>query len=299
MQIRRSRPLILLLVVILGAFVIVILDSAGYLAPVNNVLHGIFRPVSITLTEARTTSVELFRTARDFRTLRQRNNELEALVERLTVENLQLAEVATENEQLRSVLGFAQTNPTYDFRGGQIIGRVISEGTSPYINTIEIDLGEKHGLKQGMPVVTDRGLVGRVIDVQPYTSVILLIDDASSSVNAMTQTSRAPGALRGRAGQEPLLDLIPPDVEISVGEIVITSGLGGKFPKGIVIGQVVEVLQNDNQAFQQAVIRPTVDLDRLELVLVITNFPPAPPEEETPPSDKEAGEVQPTTAPGD
>jgi rod shape-determining protein MreC len=292
MQPRRSRPLILLLAVILGAFVIIILDNAGYLDPVNNALHSVFRPISITLTEARKTSADLLQTARDFRTLRQRNNELNLLVERLTVENLQLAEVVTENEQLRSFFEFAQTNPTYDFRGGQIIGRVISEGSSPFINTIEIDLGEKHGLKQGMPVVTDRGLVGRIMDVQPYTSEILLINDASSSVNAMTQTSRAPGALRGRVGQSPLMSLIPPDVEVSVGEIVITSGLGGRFPKGIVIGQIVDILQNDNQAFQQAVVHPTVDLDRLELVMVITSFPPTP-EDVTPPTDEEAGQVQP------
>jgi len=148
-----------------------------------------------------------------------------------------------------------------------------------------------------MPVVTDRGLVGRIVDVHPYTSEILLIDDASSSVNAMTQTSRAPGALRGRVGQDPLLDLIPPDVEVSIGEIVITSGLGSKFPKGVVIGQVVEIIQNDNQAFQQAVVRPTVDLNRLELVLVITSFPPTRPEAEAPPSDEEAGQVQPTATP--
>ena len=292
MQPRRSRPLILLLVVILGAFAIIILDNAGYLGPVNNALHSAFRPISITLTEARKTSVDLFQTARDFRTLRERNNELEVLVERLTVENLQLAELVTENEQLRSFFEFAQTNPTYDFRGGQIVARVISEGANPYINTIEIDLGETHGLKQGMPVVTDRGLVGRIVDVHPYTSEILLISDASSSVNAMTQASRAPGALRGRVGQNPLMGLIPPDVEVSVGEIVITSGLGGRFPKAIVIGQVVDILQNDNQAFQQAVVRPTVDLDRLELVLVITSFPPIP-EGETPPTDEEAGQVKP------
>jgi len=69
------------------------------------------------------------------------------------------------------------------------------------------------------------------------------------------------------------MDFIPPDIEISVGEIVMTSGLGGTFPKGLVVGQVIDVLKNDDRMFQQAVIRPTVDFDRLELVLVITNFP--------------------------
>jgi len=299
MQPRRSRPLIFLLVVILGAFVIIILDTRGYLNPVNDALRSIFRPINISLTEARRTSIDIIQTARDFRTLRQRNSELEGLVERLTVENLQLAEVVIENEQLRTFLDFAQINPTYDFRGGQIIARVISGGANPYSNTIEIDLGGNHGIRQGMPVVTDRGLVGRIVDVQGYTSTILLFDDAYSSVNAMTQTSRTPGVLKGRTGQPPLLDLIPPDVEVSVGEIVITSGLGSRFPKGIVVGQVIELLQNDNQAFQQAIVRPTVDLDRLELVLVITSFPPAQAEEEIPLTEEDAGQVLPTPTPSE
>lgn len=270
---RRLRPFILLLVVA-AAFVFMILDTVGILAPVEGVAQSALTPLASTLTELRTTASDIIQTARDLRTLRQRNSELEALIERLTVENLQLSEVATENEQLRSFFQFAQTNPTYDFRGGQIIARVIGNGASPYANIIQIDLGQMHGIQPGMPVVTDRGLVGRVLNNFPKSSELLLLSDPSSSINVMTQASRAPGSLRGRAGQLPIMEFIPPDVNVAVGEIVITSGLGGAFPKGLVVGQVVEVLHNDNLAFQQAIIRPTVDFDRMELALVITNFPP-------------------------
>ena len=123
-----------------------------------------------------------------------------------------------------------------------------------------------------MPVVTERGLVGRIFHVYPRTSDIMLITDPRSSVNVMTQASRAPGILRGKVGELPVMELIPPDVEISVGEIIITSGLGGHFPKGLVVGQIVEIVKNDDLMFQTAVIQPTVDFDRMELVLVITNF---------------------------
>lgn len=288
----RSRPFILILVIV-GAFVIMVMDVSGYLDPLDNVIHGVLRPIDITFTEFRTSAEDVIQTARDLRTLRQRNTELEDLVERLTVENLQLSEVATENEQLRSFFEFALTNSTYDYRGGQIIANVISEGASPYVDIVEIDLGESHGIEVGMPVVTDRGLIGRIVEVHPRSSLILLLSDTNSSVNVMTQASRAPGTLRGRTGQLPLMDLIPPDVEVSVGEIIITSGLGGNFPKGLVVGQIVEILQNDNQMFQQAIIRPTVDFDRLELVLVITSFPPAPDEDATATNDEEAGIVEP------
>lgn len=289
----RTRPLILLAVVV-GAFVVMVLDVAGLLAPVENAIHLAMSPLTTTFTNLRTGAGDLIDTARDLRTLRSRNTELEALVERLTVENLQLSEVATENEQLRSFFQFAQTNPTYDFRGGQIIARIISEGASPYANVIEIDLGRAHGINQGMPVVTDRGFVGRVVEVYDRSSEILLLSDPNSSINVMTQASRAPGALRGRAGQLPLMDLIPPDVEVVVGDIVMTSGLGGNFPKGLVIGQIVEVIQNDNRLFQQAVVQPTVDFDRLELVLVITSFPPP---GETEGEEGDPGLIEPTPAP--
>ena len=91
-------------------------------------------------------------------------------------------EVATENEELRAFFEFAQTNPTYDYRGGQIIARVIGEGASPYVDIVEIDLGKVHGIEVGMPVVTDRGLIGRVVEV------------------LAEREARTPGDLLGRTG---------------------------------------------------------------------------------------------------
>jgi len=270
---RRLRPFFPLLLLV-GAFVLMLLDATGVFSPVESVFQAVLRPVSLAFTEARLAIGGVTRTVRDLQTLRQRNSELEALVERLTVENLQLSEVAAENATLRAFFRFAQTNPSFDLRGGQIIARTIGAGPSPYAQVVLIDLGSRHGLRQGMPVLTDRGLVGRVTQVFATSAEVLLLTDPTSAVNVLTQAARAPGILRGRVGQLPLMDFIPVGAEIAVGEIVMTSGLGGRFPKGIIVGQVVEVLRNDNLAFQQAVVQPTVDFDRLELVLVMTNFPP-------------------------
>ena len=272
MQRFRLRPLILALV-ILGAIVIIALDLAGYLGPVNDLIHTVLKPPEILFTETKSIIASGVSTVRELGELRERNAELEDLVNRLTVENLRLAEVETENEQLRTLLAFAQTNPSFDFRGGQIVVRVIGESVSPLTTPVQIDLGAQHGIQPGMPVITDRGLVGRIFHVYPRTSDIMLITDPRSKVNVMTQASRATGIMRGRVGELPIMELIPPEIEISVGEIIITSGLGGHFPKGLVVGQVVEVLKNDDLMFQSAVIQPTVDFARMELVLVITNFP--------------------------
>jgi rod shape-determining protein MreC len=210
----------------------------------------------------------------DLATLRERNGELEQQVAELTIDNLRLKEVESENSRLRGLLQFARANQAFDYRGTQVIGRIVGSEPNSAIQSIVIDLGSAHGMKTGMPVVTERGLVGRITDVYVNASRVLLITDSNSNVNTMLQNARVRGILRGRAGQAPMIDYLPQEQGIDAGDIVFTSGEGGSFPAGIPVGQVVEVLQNDVQMFQQAVVNTTVDFDILETVLVITNFAP-------------------------
>ena len=210
----------------------------------------------------------------DLATLRDRNQELEQLVAQLTVDNLRLNEVESENSRLRGLLQFAHANSTFNYRGTQVVGRIVGSEPNSAIQSIVIDLGSAHGMKTGMPVVTERGLVGRITDVYTNASRVLLITDSNSSVNTMLQSARVRGILRGRAGQDPIMDYLPQDRPITVGDIVVTSGEGGNFPAGIPVGQVTDVLQNDVEMFQRGVVRTTVDFDTLETVLVITNFVP-------------------------
>jgi len=210
----------------------------------------------------------------DLATLRSRNGELEKSVAQLTVENLRLKEVEAENARLRKLLGFAQTNPSFDYKGGQIVGRVVGSEPNSIIQSIVIDLGKANGIEPGMPVVTERGLVGRVTDVYNNSSRVLLITDSNSNVNTLLQNSRLRGILHGRAGQQAIMDYLPQDNKVLVGDIVVTSGESGNFPAGVPVGQVVEVEQNDVEMFQRAVVRTTVDFDTLETVLVVTNFKP-------------------------
>ncbi len=208
----------------------------------------------------------------DAATLRDRNTELEQVVAQLTVENLRLKEVEAENVRLRSLLQFRDVNPSFTYKGGQVVGRVVANEPSSIIQSILIDIGSNNGIEPGMPVVTERGLVGRVTDVYSNAARVLLIIDSSSNVNTMLQNTRLRGILRGRAGQSPVMDYLPQDQSILVGDIVVTSGEGGSFPVGIPVGQVVEVEQNDIEMFQRAVVRTTVDFNTLETVLVVTNF---------------------------
>jgi rod shape-determining protein MreC len=255
---------------------LLVLSSSDRLGPVEGAVMTAGRPFLITFSGIGRQITNLVNTARDLAMLRARNNQLQAVVDTLTIDNLRLKEIEAENERLRSLLRFAQLNPNYDFRGGQVIARVISKNPSNYLASITLDLGAEHGIKPGMPVVTERGLVGRIYKVRPLSATVLLITDPSSGVPALIQRNRLVGVVNGRAGSAPVMDYIPQDAEITVGDLIITSGLGGEFPKNLVIGQVVEVRQRDYEMFQQAMIRPTVNFDRLEFVQVITNFQPLP-----------------------
>ena len=256
--------------------VLLILSSSNRLGPVEGALSSAGRPFLITFSGLGRQINNMVTTARDLATLRGRNNQLQTMVDTLTIDNLRLQEAESENERLRSLLRFRQLNPNYDFRGGQVIARVIGKTPSNYLQSITIDLGTEHGIKPGMPVVTERGLVGRIHKVGALSSTVLLITDPSSGVPALIRGNRLSGVVNGRAGGQPVMEFISQDEKIALGDTVITSGLGGNFPKNLVIGQIVEVRQRDYEMFQQATIRPTVNFDRLEVVLVITNFQPLP-----------------------
>lgn len=264
--------------------VLLVLSSSGYLAPAEGVFSVAVRPLLAVFNDVGRQIDNVATTAREFATLRTANRQLQTRVDTLTIDNLRLKELESENQRLRELLRFRQLNPFYDFRGGQIIARVISRGPTNYLSALAIDLGSEHGIEPGMPVVTERGLVGRIHQVRPNSSTVLLITDISSGVQALVQRNRAVGVVSGRAGALPVMDYIPQDVDISVGDIVITSGLGGAFPKNLVIGQVVEVTKRDFDMFQQAILRPTVAFESLEFVLVIMNFKPLPGQPEEPES---------------
>jgi len=139
---------------------------------------------------------------------------------------------------------------------------------------VYVDVGARDGIAKNMPVMTERGLVGRVTAVGPNSAQVLLLIDPASAVNALIQNSRATGMVRGNIDGTLLMERIPQSEKLNSGDIVLTSGLGGNFPDKLVIGQITEVLQRDQDMFQTARVRPTVDFGKLETMLIITSFKP-------------------------
>ena len=265
----QNSPLMLFFLLSL-TIVGLVLHETGNTQAVENLILGLVTPVQNHLSTLANDFSDLVQTFRDARELRRRNEELQKLADRTMIENVRLKELESENETLRQLLQFTQANPTHSYRAAEVVG----QDPGNLLRYIIIDVGTHDGVTTGMPVVTDRGLVGRTVEVSSRSSKVLLITDISSSVNAIIQSSRATGIVEGRADGSLVMKYIPQPVTVNVGDIILTSGLGATFPKRLVIGQVTAIHKRDIELFQQAEIKPTVDFDRLEIVLIITNFEP-------------------------
>jgi rod shape-determining protein MreC len=269
----RSRSLALgtlALLVVMG----LILDELGALAPLEGLFLQLTTPIQRLVDSATERVIDANSSLRDLRDLRSRNEQLESLVDQLMIENVRLKEAEAQNEDLRRKLDFRETHPQYILKAAEVRGRVIGSEPTNFMSVLIIDIGTQDGIDKGMPVVTERGLVGRIQKVGTNWSKVLLVVDPSSSVAALVQSSRAPGLVSGRLGGELMMTYVPQEETISIGDVILTSGMSGNYPKGLVIGQVTTVEQRDIDTFQSASVRPSVEFDGLETVLVITTFAP-------------------------
>ena len=202
----------------------------------------------------------------------------------LTADQQTLSDLTAENEQLRSrnaeleetnqstqrLQGLLDLKNTYNLQSTG--ARVISGSTDSFNNTITIDKGTSSGLAVGMPVVDSGGVIGQIIECGPTTSTVRLITDEKSGVAAMVQSSRAQGMLMGSASRQITLNLINTNQKVAVGDTVVTSGLGGVFPKGLPLGKVTSVEAAPGSLYYTIVVEPYGNVSTNEEVMVITSL---------------------------
>ena len=204
---------------------------------------------------------------------------LQRQVAELEKENEILRENEGELELLRSLFDYATESP----QNQRVLADVIGRDTSPLFRSILINRGTNDGVQVGMPVDSDRGLVGQVFRTTPDSAMIILIIDNASGVPGRLSTSRATGLVHGTGtGRTMEMDWIPLEAEVEIGDVVLSSGLigqfdqgvlVGRFPKDLILGRVTEVERSDANILQRAVIQSEVNFDDLETVFVITDFP--------------------------
>ena len=172
-------------------------------------------------------------------------------------------ELEFENNRLKKLVNFTRS-VEYSFVAAQVIAR----DPSPWFKTIMVDKGKKDGLSKGLPVVVSEGVVGHVIKVAPNYSRILLITDRNSAVDALVQNSRVRGIVKGDSGEKCFFRYALRKDKIQTGEIIVSSGFDQIFPKGLKVGEVIDVKKEPSQLFQKIIIKTCVDFDKLEEVLV-------------------------------
>ena len=197
------------------------------------------------------------------RGVRQENRDLKDELDRLRLEQVRLGRCRPGKASAGTV-GIQRA-----IHLSTLAAQVIGSSGSSQSRTVYIDKGKNDGLDTGMPVITSDGVVGKIWQVYSSTSQVLLLDDQSSGVGAILETSRLQGVLRGKPSGDVILEKIMADEQVQPGEKVLTSGGDQIFPKGLAIGSVMKVSRSAD-SFLTIRVRPSADLSKLEEVLVIT-----------------------------
>lgn len=264
---RNWKKFVLVLLVLGIAF----FALSGYMAKaIDRVLSPAIR-VQSTLMERLNFIISLFSVSDDQVALVAENEELKNQVAELQSRIIQLQQNLNEADILYALLGFARSSPDEQY----IPAKVIGKDPSPFLKYILIDQGSDQGIRAGMPVVTNKGLVGRIDAVTASAARIRLITDSTSMINAIVVDVDAECMVQGSITGDITIEMVSQDVKLEPGQIIQTSGLGGDFPADFIIGQVLNVNQINNEVFQSASILPAEDFNSLQAVLVVSNFSPA------------------------
>lgn len=211
--------------------------------------------------------------------LLEENRYLKEQVRLLSLQNSIMEEYRLENQRLSKLLDFKETHgDELNLVAAKVIGRNLGN----WFDTIIINKGTNHGIRVNMAVINYQGLVGRVVATSRNTAEIMLLLDRESAVGSMVQRSRTFGVVESTTTGDYPLQMIhmTHDAPVDVGDVIITSGLGEIFPKGLKIGYVAEVIMAPTRLVKQAMVIPYVEFNKLEEVMVITEVKELPDDEE-------------------
>ena len=268
----RHRRAVILAIVLLAAFLLMTAQVRHDRAVVSLVRQAILFTVSpfIKLTAVTVGSVShVWHNYVDLRDLRQENLRLQREAALLQRRIDQLEEQVLETQRLQGLLAMRDA-----WRAEFVAARVVGKDATNWFKTILIDRGSRAGMRRNLPVVAPDGLVGRIVEVTPSTAKVQLITDPVSAAGALMQRTRVTGIVIGNLGAGLRVRYLPLLADVVVGDEVVTSGMGGVFPKGIPVGRVITVERKSGALFQEAVLQPKVDLGRLEEVVILMNSEP-------------------------
>ncbi|MDQ3328054.1 MAG: rod shape-determining protein MreC [Chloroflexota bacterium] len=268
------RGLTAFLIVGLMALALLVLSGQRWFDPVENALGAVAEPVQRTLAPVASGMRSVFSGLGSGTRLQSENRALQSEVDRLTAENVRLRLLQSENDELRQQLGFTTSNPELSVVQASVIGR----DPASVRQYLVIDRGTADGIARNMAVVQSGGaLIGKVLRVESRRAEVLLLTDIESAVNAKVERTGADGIVEGQWQKGSLLEMRyieqGPTADgaprIQKNDWVVTSGLGGNVPDGLLIGRVASVTQSDSGLEQRAQVLPAVDVRAVGTVLVV------------------------------
>lgn len=231
---------------------------------IDHILMNIAFPFQKALTVTTDKADIVFRHYLNLVDTRKENDTLRKMVDNLRAKTVRLEELERENRRLRELLDFKQEIST-----PMLPAEIIATSPTPWMDTFVVDKGTRDGVQQGMPVVSERGIVGYILKTTRFVSTVMVLTHYNCRVDAIDQRTRSHGVVGGLLeGQCRFFNVLRSE-DISEGDLVVTSGFGDRFPRGLLIGVIHKIKKRPFGLFQEAEIVPSVDFSKLEEVYVL------------------------------
>jgi len=270
-RIARNRTILVLIFLLFVSFVLMGVSQSKITLRFKSIAYGILYPFQFVGVQSITLVKDFFSSIENNRQLNEELAQVKKLLEQYERSQYEYEEIKRENERLRSLIG-VQSEMDY----GTVIAEIVAKSPQDFYRTLVVNRGKSSGIEKFMPVVAYQNqakcVVGKIVDVQQFSARIQPLIDQSSYIGAMLMDSRYSGILQGQSpiSDVCLLQYIDRRAEIKYGDLVVTSGMGGVFPKGIVIGEIVSVSKKRYGVFQEALVQPLIDFGHIEDVYIIT-----------------------------
>jgi rod shape-determining protein MreC len=261
----KIRAIVLLGAIAVVCLLLLTLQMRGYTAVATDALAVVTTPIQSALARVNRSAVGVWSTYQDWKNVRAENHRLREEAQQLRVEALQVNETVEENRRLRRLLALKAAMPLET-----LSGEIIAREWGGWVRSLTVNRGRSDHVSRMTAVIAPDGLIGRVVDVRPGASVVQVLIDPASTVGAHAVRSRTAGIVEGEPRGTMRFKYMARDgAGLEVGDLVVTSGSGGLFPRGIPIGRVRAIDDRGSALFHYAQLAPAVDFARIDEVLLI------------------------------
>ncbi len=264
-RIKKALILLFILALTISGFSLNYLFKHKITAPIETALKDISSQLQGYLSEPFTKLRLIWKSYLELKNVKEENQILKLQLAELQQEITTYREALIENRRLKKLLNIKRK-----LNKKSIVGRIVGIDIATWHSILTINIGKTDGVNLNAPVLSQGGLVGRIIEVGLHYSKVMLITDYNSRVAVIVQRNRARGILKGIGEKGCILDYVKKGIDVQTGDLIITSGIDGIFPKGLQVGRVSSIEPQDNmELFQHIKVEPSVDLDSIEEVLVL------------------------------